>query len=332
MASQDWMNKDFYASLGISKNASAEEIKSAYRKLARKYHPDRNPGDTAAEAKFKDISEAYGVLKDEQERKQYDAIRSMSGGARFTPGGSGGFEDIFSGVFNQGGPSRAQYSSMGDTPGLDDILKNMFGQGAPQSQGQGGFSGFGGFGRRPSRGSDVKASATMTFRQAVDGATITLNVNGKPVTAKIPKGVATGQKVRLKGKGNPGSNGGENGDLLVTVTVEKHPVYELRGHDVHVNVPIGFDEAVLGAVIDVPVLDGDSVKVKIPAGSSSGKKMRVRGKGLKGANGSIGDMYVHLSIVVPEDIPESARQAIEQYRREMGNADPRAEFDKMAHV
>lgn len=126
MASQDWMNKDFYQALGVSKTASAEEIKSAYRKLARKYHPDRNPGDTAAEAKFKEISEAYGVLKDDQERKQYDAIRSMSGGARFTPG-SGGFEDIFSGMFNQG-RSQSGYSTMGDAPGFEDILKNMFGQ------------------------------------------------------------------------------------------------------------------------------------------------------------------------------------------------------------
>lgn len=326
------MNKDFYASLGVPKTASAEEIKSAYRKLARKYHPDRNPGDTAAEAKFKDVSEAYSVLKDEQERKQYDAIRSMSGGARFTPGSGGGFEDIFSGVFGQGGTSRGTYSTMGDTPGLDDILKNMFGQGAPQADGTAGFSGFSGFGRRPSRGSDVKASTKLTFRQAVDGATITLNINGKPVTARIPKGVATGQKIRLKGKGNPGSNGGEHGDLLVSVTVEKHPVYELRGHDVHVEVPVSFDEAALGAIVDVPVLDGTTVKVKIPAGSSSGKTLRIRNKGLKGANGAEGDMYVHLTISVPADLSDEARQAIEDYRQAMLDTDPRAEFTKMAHI
>ncbi|USR79552.1 DnaJ C-terminal domain-containing protein [Arcanobacterium pinnipediorum] len=329
MASQDWMNKDFYAALGVSKNASTEEIKNAYRKLARKYHPDRNPGDTGAEAKFKDISEAYSVLKDDQERKQYDAIRSMSGGARFTPGSGGGFEDIFSGVFGQGARGGAQYSSMGDTPGFEDILKNMFGQGAPHPNGP---SGFGGFGRRPERGQDVKASAKLTFRQAVDGATITLNINGKPVTARIPKGVASGQKIRLKGKGNPGSNGGQNGDLLVEVTVETHPVYELHGHDVHLTVPVSFDEAALGAVIDVPVIDGESVKVKIPAGSSSGKKMRVRAKGLQGANGVVGDMFVHLTINVPEELPDQARRAVEEYRTAMQDHDPRAEFTKMAHI
>lgn len=331
MASQDWMNKDFYQALGVSKTASAEEIKSAYRKLARKYHPDRNPGDTAAEAKFKEISEAYGVLKDDQERKQYDAIRSMSGGARFTPG-SGGFEDIFSGMFNQG-RSQSGYSTMGDAPGFEDILKNMFGQGAPQPNGAGGFGGFGGFGKRgPERGGDIKAKAQLTFRQAVDGATITLNINGKPITARIPKGVTDGQKIRLKGKGHPGTNGGANGDLLVTVSVENHPVYELRGHDLYVNVPISFDEALLGAIIDVPMLNGDCVKVKIPQGSTTGKTMRVRGKGLDGANGKVGDMYVKLTINVPREVSDEARRAVEAYRNATTDIDPRADFIKMTRI
>lgn len=336
--SPDWATKDFYAALGVSKSASADEIKSAYRKLARQYHPDKNPGDKVAEAKFKDISEAYQVLKDEQDRKQYDAIRSMG---QFSPGGgfgggfgggNAGFEDIFGTMFNRSGASGAQYTGSDATPGLDDILKNMFGAGAPQQNGAGGFGPFG-FGRsRPERGADLKSSVSIPLRQAIDGATITLTVNKKKVTARIPAGVTDGQKIRLKGKGGAGSNGGENGDILITVTVEKHPVYELDGYDVYVDVPVAFDEAALGATIDVPMITGETVKVKIPAGSTTGKVLRARGKGVTSKNGKIGDMYVRIKVAVPKTLSAEAEAAVEAFRQATEGVDPRDEFMKLSKV
>lgn len=343
---QDWATKDFYAALGLKKSATADEIKSAYRKLARQYHPDKNPGDKVAETRFKEISEAYNVLKDPEDRKQYDAIRTMTGGGRFAPGAGGGFggfnaggagfEDIFGGMFGGGNRQQsgsytgATYTGTGDAPGFEDILSNMFGGGAPTANGNGGFGPFGR--RRAERGGDLTASTSLTFRQAVEGATITLTINGKQVTARIPQGVADGQKIRLKGKGQPGMNGGENGDLLITVSVEKHPVYELTGHDLYVNVPISFDEAALGATVEVPTVTGENVRVKIPAGSSSDKVMRVRGKGVDTKRGKVGDLYVRLKINAPEELNDDARRALELYRAAMSDVDPREGFANLARV
>lgn len=336
MASQDWVSKDFYAALGVSKTATADEIKKAYRKLARKYHPDQNPGDKLAEEKFKDISEAYQVLSNDQDRKQYDAIRSMTGGgARFSSGGAG-FEDMFSSVFNQGGFSRGGTSFNGDgqaPPGFEDILSGLFGGNAPQQNASGGFGPFGGFGsrRRPERGADIPATVSIPLRQAIDGTTVTVHNGQTQVTARIPAGVTDGQKIRINGKGKPGVNGGEAGDILVTIKVEPHPVYELKGKDVYVNVPVSFAEATLGATIEVPTIDGETVKVKVPAGSSTDKTMRVRGKGVKAKRGT-GNMYVRLKVVVPQKLSEEARAAVEAFREATVDADPRAEFTQIAKV
>ena len=326
-ASQDWMSKDFYAALGLKKDATEAEIKKAYNTYARKHHPDRNPGDKEAEEKFKAASEAYQVLSNAEDRKQYDAIRSMAGGgARFSPG-AGGFEDIFS---NFGG-GNVRFTTNGANPGFEDILSQMFGQGAPQANSQGGY-GFFGSRRRPQRGADVETSISIPLRQAVDGTTVTVTSNGEKVTAKIPAGIANGQKIRIKGKGGLGQNGGERGDVLVKVAVEPHPVYELDGRDVYVNVPVSFDEAALGATIEVPTLEGNTVKVKVPAGSSSDKVMRVRGKGLARHHGPKGDMYVRLKVVVPKRLSEEARAAVEQFRDVTVDADPRRDFAQMAKI
>lgn len=334
-ASQDWMTKDFYGALGLKKDATQAEIKKAYNSYARKYHPDRNPGDKTAEEKFKAASEAYQVLSNEDDRKQYDAIRAMAGGGpRFSSGSGGGFEDIFS-AFGQGGGGNFRYSTGGtDTPGFDDILSQMFGAGAPQQGAGGGFGGFGGFGsrRRPEKGADATASISIPLRQAVDGTTVTVTSNGEKVTAKVPAGITNGQKIRIKGKGRPGTNGGEPGDVLVTVNVEPHPVYELDGKDVYVNVPVSFDEAALGATIEVPTVYGKKVKVKVPAGSSSDKVMRVRRKGVDNKRGSVGDMYVRLKVVVPKRLSDEAREAVEQFREVSKEADPRREFRDMAKI
>ncbi|WP_124055417.1 DnaJ C-terminal domain-containing protein [Arcanobacterium ihumii] len=336
MASQDWMSKDFYSTLGVEKAASQDEIKKAYRKLARKYHPDQNPGDKAAENKFKEVSEAFQVLSNEQDRKQYDAIRTMSGGgARFAPGsgGAGGFEDVFSSMFGGGGNVRFNTGASGQAPGFDDILSQMFGAGAPKADSHGGFGGFGGFGsRRRERGEDVSTTVSIPLRDAVEGTTVSVTTGVGKVTARIPAGVTEGQKIRIKGKGQPGINGGEPGDILIKVLVEPHPVYELRGKDVYVNVPVAFDEATLGATIDVPTIYGDVVHVKVPAGSSTDKTMRVRGRGMKPSKGDAGDLYVRLKVVVPKKMSDETRAAVEAFRAASEGADPRAEFEKMARV
>lgn len=331
-ASQDWMSKDFYAALGLKKDASEAEIKKAYNTYARKYHPDRNPGDKSAEEKFKAASEAYQVLSNAEDRKQYDAIRAMAGGGARFSSGSGGFEDIFSG-FGAGRGDNVRFNTSGsDAPGFEDILSQMFGQGAPQHNSQGGF-GFGfGSRRRPERGADVHAEISIPLRQAVDGTTVTVTSQGEKVTAKVPAGITNGQKIRIKGKGQPGVNGGEPGDVLVKVSVEPHPVYELDGKDVYVNVPVSFDEAALGATIEVPTLNGMKVKVKVPAGSSSDKVMRVRGRGMAPQRGERGDMYVRLKVVVPRRLSDEARAVVEQFRDVTADADPRREFTDMAKI
>src|SRR5664280_264377 len=264
MASQDWFEKDFYAILGVPADADAAAIKKAYRKLARTLHPDQNPGDSASEKRFKEIGEAYAVLSSSEDRKQYDAIRSMShGGARFTSGGPGGggagFEDVFSNLFGGGGRGgNVRFSTGGGgagQPNLEDLLGGMFGQ-----QGQQGYGGFGST-AGPRRGEDIEARTTLSFRDAVQGSTVTLSTaTGSRITARIPVGVKDGQKIRLRGKGNPGDQGAPAGDLMLTVQVEKHPVFGREGDNLTVDLPVTFAEAALGATVSVPTLSGDPVK------------------------------------------------------------------------
>ncbi|MFT3943875.1 MAG: DnaJ C-terminal domain-containing protein [Ancrocorticia sp.] len=341
-ASQDWMDKDFYKALGVSKDASADEIKKAYRKLAKQHHPDRNPGDKSAEERFKEIGEAYQVLSNESDRKQYDAIRSLAGGGpRFAAGGAGGgagFEDVFSQMFGGGfggaagaGGPNVRFQSSGGAggaggAGFEDIL-SMFG-------GQAGGGRFGGFGsnRRPERGQDLRTEVSIPLRQAVSGTTVKLTTaRGNSVTARIPAGVADGQKIRITGKGGAGTNGGAPGDIIVTVHVEKHPVYEVRGKDVYINLPISFGEAALGGTVDVPTLDGKNVQVKIPEGSSTDKLLRVKGKGLPEGKFSHGDLYVRLKVAVPKKMSEEAYRAAKLFAAATREADPRAEFRDMAN-
>ena len=324
MANQDWIGKDFYSALGVSKDASAEEIKKAYRKLARQYHPDKNPGNAAAEERFKEVGEAYQVLSNEEDRKQYDAIRAFgAGGARFTAGGGGdaGFEDMFSSMFGGSGGSFGKHAqgANASSGGFEDIF-SMFG-------GSGGGSRFGfGSSRRASRGEDLVTSVSIPLRQAASGTAVKITTaRGRSVTAKIPAGVTDGQKIRVPGKGGAGVNGGPDGDILVTVNVEKHPVYELRGKDVYADVPVSFPEASLGATIEVPTLDGKTVKVKVPEGSSTGKLLRIRGKGV-----GTGDMYVRLKVAVPKRLSDEAKRAVELFASATSDADPRGEFAKMA--
>lgn len=320
MASQDWFDKDFYKVLGVDKSVSDADLKKTYRKLARKYHPDSNQGDAAAEAKFKEVSEAYSVLSDSEQRAEYDQIRAMGSGARFQAGGpggqAGGFEDVFSG-FGRG--------SRQTSTNFDDIF-SMFNQ-DPMADfnsryGSGRRTGFGG----PTKGGDFTARTTIDFTTAVKGETITLaGEDGKPFKVKIPAGVQDGQKIRLRGRGQPSRDGGENGDIVVTISVRKHPVFERDGLNLKVTVPVTFTEAALGATIEVPTLDGDPVKLKVAPGTPSGRTMRVKGRGVQSSKGT-GDLLASVQIVVPSHLEGAAKEALEAFAAAEPKENPRADL------
>ena len=311
MASQDWLEKDFYQILGVSKDASEAELKKTYRKLARKYHPDSNPGDAAAEATFKDISEAYSVLSDAEQRAEYDQIRAMgAGGARFTAGGGGGqgFEDVFGGMFGGGRNTHFSYQQ-GGSQSFEDIF-GMFGGTAP---------------RGPQPGRDIQATTTLDFETAVNGKTVTLQAPNGPVKVKIPAGVADGQKIKVRGKGEPSPSGGPAGDIILTVQVRKHPVFERDGQHLRLKLPVTITEAALGATVEVPTLGGDPVRLKIQPGTPSGRVLRVKGRGVKSAKGT-GDLLAEVQVVVPSHLSDRAREALEAFRDVEPQENPREDL------
>lgn len=313
MASQDWLDKDFYATLGVAKDASAADIKKAYRKLARQYHPDANQGDDAAEQRFKEITEANTVLSDPEQRQEYDQLRAMGSGARFSGAGpgaqQGGFEDIFSGLFGQAGGGRQA--------GFGDIFGG-FGGGGP-----------GGFQQRPTKGANIKGAVTISFAESIRGTTTQAATSyGAVNEVRIPAGVKDGQTVRAKGKGQQGTGG--RGDLMVKVSVKSHPVFERDENNIRLKVPVSFDEAVLGTTIEVPTLDS-TVKIGVPAGSSSGRVLRLRGRGVKTAK-QTGDLLVELVIEVPEELSDEAKAAVEAYQTATQGFDPRAELAQKARL
>nr|WP_281256896.1 DnaJ C-terminal domain-containing protein [Kineococcus xinjiangensis] len=344
----DWAEKDFYDVLGVPHDADASTIKKAYRKKARDLHPDANPGDAEAERRFKEVGEAYSVLSDPEKRQQYDGIRSMlGGGARFTAGSGGpgpGFEDLLGGLFGQGGGGggpRMRFGTPGagggaPGPGFEDLLGGLFGQGGGGGFGApGGFGGpgGGGFGTpTATRGTDLEATARVGFRDALEGATVTLRVpdpRGGPVrtvSTRLPVGVRDGQRVRLRGKGLPGPGGAPAGDLLVTVSVEPHPVFRRDGDDLRMTLPVTFPEAVLGATVEVPTIDGTTVRVKVPPGTPSGRSLRVRGQGARQARAddARGDLLVTLEVAVPKHLDDAARRAVEAFAEATRGDDPRA--------
>ncbi len=312
MASQDWLEKDFYDILGVSKDVSDAELKKTYRSLARKYHPDANPGDKAAEGRFKEISEAYTVLSDPTQRAEYDQIRQMrAGGPRFTAGGgAGGFEDVFGGMFGGGMPGARQGADFGD------LFSGLFGGGAP---------GYGGY-REPTKGRDVVSRVTLDLRTALAGTDVSLEgPGGKKVTARVPAGVKDGQKVRLRGKGHPSPDGGRAGDVIITVGVPKHPIFDRDGDNLRVVVPVTFGEATLGATIEVPTVEGDVVKMKVPAGTPSGKVLRVKGRGVRGGQ-ALGDLLVELQVAVPAHLSGKAKAQVEKLIEALPNENPRADL------
>lgn len=304
MASQDWFEKDFYKVLGVSKDVTEAELKKVYRKLARQFHPDSNQDDAKAEARFKEISEAYSVLSDKQQRAEYDQVRAMGSGARFTGGPGGGFTGGFP----------------GGSAGFEDVFSNLFG-----GAGGGGFGGFGGFGG-PQRGQDLSHRATIDFIDSIKGTTLKLSFqSGGQVQVKIPAGIQDGQKVKVRGKGQPSPNGGEAGDLLVNVHVKPHPVFTRDGNNLRVTVPVTFVEAALGSTISVPTLGGEPVKLKVAPGTPNGRVLRVKGKGVELAKG-VGDLLATVEIAVPSHLSDKAKKALEEFNEYVPQEDPRADI------
>ncbi|MDO5068520.1 MAG: molecular chaperone DnaJ [Propionibacteriaceae bacterium] len=372
MSTKDWIEKDYYKVLGVDKKATADEIKKAFRKIARDNHPDQNPGDKKAEARFKEASEANSVLSDPDKRKEYDEARSLFGsGARFgRPGQGGGFEDLFR---NAGG----------DQGGLGDLFGNLFSGGQRRSSTRG-----------PRRGADIEGEVSLSFEQAVEGTTVAMRTvsdqactacrgtgartgtlpkvcvtcegtgmtssaaggvfamsepcpdcrgrglvvedpcpacdgsgrgkSSRTVNVRVPAGVTDGQRIRIKGKGAPGQNGGAAGDLYVDVKVTPHKLFGQQGTNLTLNVPVTFAEASLGAEIRIPTLNGPSVKLKIPANTPNGRTLRVRGKGVRRKDGTMGDLLVTVQVQVPEQLSEAAKEALKEYAEKSGQEDPRA--------
>jgi molecular chaperone DnaJ len=396
-STRDFIEKDYYAALGVAKDADAAAIKKAYRQLARELHPDKNPGNTQAETRFKEVSEAYDVLSDPKRRAEYDEARRLFGSGGFRPGAGapGGFPGGF-----PGGTTGGQPFDLGDIFG---------GAGAPGAGGRAGGLGdiFGGLfnntagtstrGRQqaasgPARGQDVETEATLAFDEAVLGVTVPLRMqspgtcptchgngarpgtsphtcpvcNGagvtsrsqgafafsepckecrgtgsvvddpcpdckgsgvttqtRTITVRIPAGVKDGQRIRLAGKGAPGRRGGPAGDLFVVVHVSASELFGRAGNDLTLTVPVSFAEAALGTTLTVPTLDG-SVSLKVPAGTSSGRTFRVRGRGVQGKSTS-GDLLVTVEVAVPARLTPGAREAIEKLAAELPD-DPRPEI------
>lgn len=388
MSTKDYLEKDYYAVLGVPKTATAEEIKKAYRKLARQYHPDANPGDSATSgntAKFKEVSEAYDVLSDTKRRKEYDEARTLFGsglGGYAGPGGAGrqgGFPfdlgDLFGGTHQQGG-------------GIGDIFGGLFNRGgAPRGT------------TRARRGQDVETEVTLSFAEAAEGTTVSLRLTSssactvcsgtgakagttprvcptcegtgaasrnlgnfafsepcrdckgrgllvddpcpvcegsgrgkstRTIQARIPAGVGDGQRIKIKAKGAPGENGGPAGDLYVQIHVKPHPVFGRTGENLTVTVPVTFTEAALGAEIKVPTLKGMPVTLRIPEGTPNGRTFRVRGRGVARKDGTKGDLLVTVEVLVPQQLEDKARGALEEFRDATAGFDPRAELIQQA--
>lgn len=311
------MGKNFYDILGVSENASQEEIKRAFRNLAKKYHPDRNKGDKSAETKFKEISEAYETLSDPKKRQEYDMMRkygAYAGAGAGAGGGAAGFDfsDFFrAGSGGRGGFQTFRFSSSG-IDGLDEIFSTFFGSTNPFGSGDS-------FTRRrtrraqPQKGADLQTSMTISFMEAVNGTKRMIRIpqTGKTLNVTVPKGIEDGGKIRLAGQGLPSPTGGPNGDLIITVRVMPDQRFERKGNDIYTSVTISFKEAILGTRKEVQTLS-KKVMLRIPPGTQPGTKLRLRGQGLA-VGGSQGDLYVEVKVEIPTTLTEKQRKLLEEW-------------------
>lgn len=304
---REWLEHDYYEVLGVARDASAKDIKKAFRALAQKYHPDNNPGDTTAEGRFKDVNQAYEVLSDPKVRTEYDQARDAfaRGAYMGNPPGAGGQ-----------GPQYVRVEDLGD---IGDLF------------GSGGFGGLGDLfgGRRargPQPGGDLEAEMNLSFHEAIEGTTRVLTVDGpegrREVQVKIPAGVNNGARIRLRGQGRPSSSGGPAGNLYVTVHAAPHPLFIRSGRDLKIKVPLTYTEAALGAAITVPTLQG-SVTVKVPPGTQPGTTLRVSGRGVTTQKGT-GDLLVTFEVRVPQRVDDEQRTLLEQLKTLETETNPRS--------
>ncbi len=314
-------DRDFYKILGMPRDASPQELKKAYRQLAKELHPDHNPDDQEAEERFKDVSAAYTVVSDPEKRKLYDEFGEMGLREGFDPnayqaatqgaGGFGGFDfgDIFGGGARGGG--RAGH--------VEFDLEDLFGGRGP---------GRGSYVRAPQRGADIQSEVTIDFRDAVLGCMRELSLRSaegeRTLKVRIPAGVRKGGKIRLRGQGGVGGNGGPSGDLVLKVNVEKHPYFSMRGKQLHVRVPVTPLEAYSGAKVTVPTPEGD-VQLSIPAGSQNGSKLRLRGKGVQPKGKAQGDLIAQLELILPEGHADEVEEALKTVD-EAFEGDPRGDL------
>ncbi|MGR5499565.1 DnaJ C-terminal domain-containing protein [Vibrio sp. DNB22_10_4] len=296
--------RDYYSVLGVSKGASEKDIKKAYKRLAMKYHPDKNPGDTAAEASFKEVKEAYEVLTDTNKRRQYDQFghAAFEGGGFGGHGGhgghGGGFDDIFGDAFRQRGGGFGG----GGFGGFEDIFSQARGgRGRPRAE----------------KGQDQEYTLTVDFVDAIQGAekVVELPINGesKKINVKVPVGIKDGEKIRFSGKGRPGINGGPAGDLLLTIATRSHAFLERDGNDLICLTKVSMVTAALGGEVEVNVLDS-RFKLKIPAGTQSGRKFKMTGRGVTSRKGETGDLLVKIQVDTPTNLTDKQRELLEQFK------------------
>jgi len=302
MAAKDLYEKDLYKILGVSKNDNPDAVKKAYRKLAKDLHPDKTKGDKKLEDRFKEVSEAYEVLSDDKKRAEYDEMRDAYKTGRIPQGGpqggyqsSGNFQDIFGG----GDPN--------------DIFSTLFGGGR----------------RGPSKGQDLQTETTISFRDSIFGREINLRLSDETVTTRVPAGIKDGAKIKLKGRGAPGQAG--PGDLFITINVTKHPVYTRDGDNLIMTLPVTFDEAALGADIAVPTLQGEEVKVRLAPGTSNGKVLRLKGRGVT-RNHATGDLLITIEVTVPQRLDAKAKKALEEFAEATSSESPRKDIFERARA
>lgn len=304
------METDYYKTLGVAKDATNDDIKKAYRKLALKYHPDKNPGNQEMEEKFKKMSEAYAVLSDAKKRQEYDRFGSDGFSQHYSQ------EDIFRGFdLNEilrgfgvgGGQGRRQYSTYQQAGG--DPFADFFGGSGQNSR------------VRSQKGDDLEYNLTISLEETVLGAEkkIALNKAGKveEINIKIPKGINTGKKLRLSGRGLPGSHGGPAGDLYLNITIQPHPIFARDGNDIYLEKDLKFSQVVLGTSIDVPTIDGAVKRLKIPPGTQNNTKIRMKGYGVPHFKGAErGDQYVKIMVTVPKELTVSQLELVKKLAEE----------------